>query len=85
MGETMVRFAKTLRKRNGTLVYISQDLADLTKWEAGEALISNTGTKIILGLEDRVVAEIEADALARVHEEHRHLVEARGVDEPARC
>lgn len=54
MGETMVRFAKTLRKRNGTLVYISQDLADLTSWTAGQALISNTGTKIILGLEDRV-------------------------------
>lgn len=45
------RIVKTCRGFNMSLVVITQDLVDVTGSEAGDAIIGNTATKVILGMD----------------------------------
>lgn len=49
--EHVKRIVKTCRGFNMSLVVITQDLVDVTGSAAGDAIIGNTATKIILGME----------------------------------
>lgn len=54
LGPAFERYAAKLRKENGCVMYITQDVADVNTRSAGRRMIANTPIKVIFELNDRI-------------------------------
>ncbi len=54
LGPAFERYAAKLRKENGCVMYITQDVADVNTRSAGRRMIANTPIKILFELNDRI-------------------------------
>ena len=54
LGPAFERYTAKLRKENGCVMYITQDVADVNTRAAGQRMIANTPIKVIFELNDRI-------------------------------
>ena len=54
LGPAFERYAAKLRKENGCVMYITQDVADVNSRSVGRRMIANTPIKVIFELNDRI-------------------------------
>ena len=69
ISDYLLVFAKTARKYNTSLQIITQELGDLAKSDAGQAVLSNTAVKLLLRQDPAVIDELST--CLKLHSEER--------------
>ena len=77
MGEFMQGMFRTIRKTNGSIWMITQNIDDILKSRHCKAILANAGTKVILQHDDQALANDVADVLGFTDHERDLLFSLR--------